>query len=91
MFRFAEQNTSFVIYATVYLFFFRSNPVKSAEYTKVQGTSVEFKQNSKLTTEKQYVSILPVLIKSFGATFFFGSALKLIPDLMIFVSPQILE
>jgi hypothetical protein len=62
-------------------------------YTKVDGTSVEFKKGQKkgTPTEKQFTSVTPVLFKCFGTTFFFGSALKVIPDLMVFVSPQILE
>jgi len=37
------------------------------------------------------VSILPVLCKSFGGTFLFGSFLKLIVDCLAFVNPQILK
>ncbi|CAI6345762.1 unnamed protein product [Macrosiphum euphorbiae] len=45
--------------------------------------------DSKYTHTKQYqISILPVLCKSFGSTFLFGSFLKLIEDCLIFVSPQ---
>lgn len=41
--------------------------------------------------KKKQASILPVLCKAFGSTFLFGSALKLVTDLLIFVSPQILH
>ncbi|XP_060863090.1 multidrug resistance-associated protein 1-like isoform X2 [Metopolophium dirhodum] len=48
--------------------------------------------DSKYTHKKQYkISILPVLCKSFGSTFLFGSFLKLIRDCLIFVSPQVLK
>lgn len=36
-------------------------------------------------------SIVPALVKAFGATFMFGSCLKLVNDLMTFASPQILK
>jgi len=37
------------------------------------------------------LSILSILFKTLGGTFVFGACLKIIPDLLIFVSPQILE
>ncbi|CAH1707315.1 unnamed protein product [Chironomus riparius] len=40
---------------------------------------------------KKPSSILPALIKAFGATFMFGSCLKLFNDLLTFASPQILR
>ncbi|XP_029344396.1 multidrug resistance-associated protein 1 isoform X2 [Acyrthosiphon pisum] len=47
---------------------------------------------AKYTLKNQYkVSILPVLCKSFGSTFLFGSFLRLIVDCLIFVSPQVLK
>jgi len=56
---------------------------------KLNGAFISVPTSSK--DEKEYISILPALIKSFGVTFFFGSFLKLIPDTLAFVSPQILE
>ncbi|CAI6346527.1 unnamed protein product [Macrosiphum euphorbiae] len=48
--------------------------------------------DTKYTHQNQYkVSILPVLCKSFGSTFLFGSFLKLIDDCLVFVSPQVLK
>lgn len=41
--------------------------------------------------KKKQASILPVLCKAFGPTFLFGSVLKLITDLLVFISPQILH
>ncbi|XP_060863100.1 multidrug resistance-associated protein 1-like isoform X2 [Metopolophium dirhodum] len=47
---------------------------------------------AKYSLKNQYkVSILPVLCKSFGSTFLFGSFLRLIVDCLIFVSPQVLK
>ncbi|XP_044271389.1 multidrug resistance-associated protein 1 isoform X7 [Tribolium madens] len=40
---------------------------------------------------KKQASILPALIKAFGPTFVFGALLKLIQDLLTFVSPHILD
>jgi len=42
-------------------------------------------------SDKNQASILPILCKVFGPTFLFGAFLKLINDLMTFVSPQILK
>ncbi|XP_022169430.1 multidrug resistance-associated protein 1-like isoform X2 [Myzus persicae] len=47
---------------------------------------------AKESHQNQYkVSILPVLCKSFGSTFLFGSFLKLIVDCLTFISPQVLR
>ncbi|XP_063922502.1 multidrug resistance-associated protein 1 isoform X5 [Zophobas morio] len=43
------------------------------------------------STKKKQASILPALVKAFGPTFVFGALLKLIQDLLTFVSPQILN
>jgi ATP-binding cassette, subfamily C (CFTR/MRP), member 1 len=43
------------------------------------------------TKAKKPSSIVPALVKAFGGTFLFGSVLKLVNDLMTFVSPQILK
>lgn len=47
----------------------------------------------KVTIQKKtkQASVLPVICKAFGSTFLFGSALKLLSDLLIFISPQILR
>ncbi|XP_020285956.1 multidrug resistance-associated protein 1 isoform X1 [Pseudomyrmex gracilis] len=41
--------------------------------------------------KKKIASILPPICKAFGATFMFGAFLKLIQDILTFVSPQILK
>ncbi|KAF2361957.1 ABC transporter-like [Trinorchestia longiramus] len=41
--------------------------------------------------DKPYVSVLPTMIKTFGPQFLAGSALKLVYDILQFVSPQILN
>ncbi|RZC38992.1 multidrug resistance-associated protein 1 [Asbolus verrucosus] len=43
------------------------------------------------SSAKKHASILPALVKAFGPTFIFGALLKLIQDLLTFVSPQILN
>ncbi|XP_063922509.1 multidrug resistance-associated protein 1 isoform X6 [Zophobas morio] len=48
-------------------------------------------QKSESSTKKKQASILPALVKAFGPTFVFGALLKLIQDLLTFVSPQILN
>ncbi|XP_030761803.1 multidrug resistance-associated protein 1 isoform X2 [Sitophilus oryzae] len=40
--------------------------------------------------KRKEASILPALLKSFGPMFLFGAVLKLVQDLLTFVSPQIL-
>ncbi|KYB25511.1 putative multidrug resistance-associated protein lethal(2)03659-like Protein [Tribolium castaneum] len=47
-------------------------------------------QKCESSTKKQ-ASILPALVKAFGPTFIFGALLKLIQDLLTFVSPHILN
>ncbi|KDR24195.1 Multidrug resistance-associated protein 1, partial [Zootermopsis nevadensis] len=41
--------------------------------------------------KKQQASVLPALCRAFGPTLLFGSFLKLVQDIMIFISPQILK
>ncbi|XP_071455080.1 multidrug resistance-associated protein 1-like [Hetaerina americana] len=41
--------------------------------------------------KKKQVSLVPAIFKAFGSTFFFGSFLKLICDLLTFVNPQLLR
>lgn len=66
---------------------------KNASYSPTQNA--QFKSdvdhvafvNSK---KKKEASVLPALVKSFGPMFIFGALLKLIQDVLTFVSPQIL-
>lgn len=60
-----------------------------AEFKKTEN-SIEFKKKSD-DNEKPFASIVPPLFAAFGGTFVFGALLKIIPDLMAFVSPQILK
>ncbi|CAI6345192.1 unnamed protein product [Macrosiphum euphorbiae] len=58
---------------------------------KSDGSVIELSPE-KYSLKNQYkVSILPVLCKSFGSTFLFGSFLKLTVDSLMFVSPQVLK
>ncbi|XP_011049414.1 PREDICTED: multidrug resistance-associated protein 1 isoform X2 [Acromyrmex echinatior] len=57
-----------------------------ASYRQTSG-QVNFTSNQK----KKIASILPPICKAFGATFMFGAFLKLIQDVMTFISPQILK
>ncbi|CAI6345193.1 unnamed protein product [Macrosiphum euphorbiae] len=58
---------------------------------KSDGSGIELSP-AKYSLKNQYkVSILPVLCKSFGSTFLFGSFLKLTVDSLTFVSPQVLK
>lgn len=57
-----------------------------AEYTKA-SSSVNI---TRPKSEKK-ASILPAICKAFGPTFLFGSVLKLVQDILTFVSPQILR
>ncbi|XP_074036470.1 multidrug resistance-associated protein 1-like [Leptinotarsa decemlineata] len=59
--------------------------VPPAKYESAPS-SVDFVTN----TEKKRASILPALFKCFGTMYMFGTFLKLIQDLLTFVSPQIL-
>lgn len=42
-------------------------------------------------SKKTQASVLPAVCKAFGATFLFGSLLKLVQDVLTFVSPQLLK
>ncbi|XP_074036465.1 multidrug-Resistance like Protein 1 isoform X3 [Leptinotarsa decemlineata] len=53
---------------------------------KSDPSSVDFVTS----TKKKRASILPALVKCFGTMYMFGALLKLIQDLLTFVSPQIL-
>ncbi|XP_024869611.1 multidrug resistance-associated protein 1 isoform X1 [Temnothorax curvispinosus] len=65
--------------------YFRVESAK-ASYRKASG-QVDFNSGRK----KKIASILPPICKAFGATFMFGAFLKLIQDVMTFISPQILK
>ncbi|XP_011882151.1 PREDICTED: multidrug resistance-associated protein 1 isoform X4 [Vollenhovia emeryi] len=65
--------------------YFRVESAK-ASYRKASG-QVDFNSGRK----KKIASILPPICKAFGATFMFGAFLKLIQDVMTFISPQILR
>lgn len=60
-----------------------------ATYSKEKESAekVEFTENK----QKTEASILMPLIKAFGGTFFMGSFLKLVQDLLTFVNPQLLS
>nr|XP_012546135.1 multidrug resistance-associated protein 1 isoform X4 [Bombyx mori] len=62
-----------------------SNGTK-ATYRKTSA-SVNFKPEN----EKKPASILPALCLAFGGQFLFGSILKLINDILMFISPQLLK
>ncbi|XP_071638107.1 multidrug resistance-associated protein 1 isoform X4 [Temnothorax longispinosus] len=66
----------------------KTDEVESAKasYRKASG-QVDFNSGRK----KKIASILPPICKAFGATFMFGAFLKLIQDVMTFISPQILK
>ncbi|XP_046388373.1 multidrug resistance-associated protein 1 isoform X3 [Ischnura elegans] len=59
-----------------------------ASFKKTSGR-VDF-ESPKLK-KKQQTSILPAIFKAFGPTFFFGSCLKVINDLLTFVNPLLLS
>ncbi|XP_068238012.1 multidrug resistance-associated protein 1-like isoform X2 [Palaemon carinicauda] len=53
----------------------------SSAHVEISGTS----------GDKEYLSILPALVKSFGPSFLFGGLLKFAHDVLQFLSPQILS
>lgn len=73
------------------MFFFNSKNAFTgdAQYTKSR-TSASVTLNPQQKKKKQ-ASILPPICKAFGPTFLFGAMLKLIQDLLTFVSPQLLR
>ncbi|CAL8118382.1 unnamed protein product [Orchesella dallaii] len=60
-----------------------------AAYGKINGAVQISKLKKK--EEQEYTSILPALFGAFGGSFMFGAFLKIIPDGLAFVSPQILD
>jgi ATP-binding cassette subfamily C (CFTR/MRP) protein 1 len=65
-----------------------SVPSPKATFRKTSG-NVDFAGGKHW--RKHHASVLPALCRAFGPTFVFGSFLKLIQDIMTFVSPQILK
>lgn len=66
-----------------------SNSLRSNENILHSGsTKTESSQNEKKDTN---ASILPAICRAFGPTFLIASVFKLLDDLLIFVSPQILR
>lgn len=60
----------------------------NATFSKAQASAqVEFTAQAK----KHQASIIPPLLKAFGPTFLFSSFMKLVYDLLAFVSPQLLK
>lgn len=72
-------------YNRQFLYTYRVESAK-ASFRKASG-QVDFNDGQK----KKVASILPPICKAFGATFMFGAFLKLIQDIMTFISPQILK
>lgn len=65
------------------------NAFTSASYSKSRTSGrVEINPEQK---KKRQASILPPIIKAFGPTFLFGAILKLVQDVMTFISPQLLR
>ncbi|XP_014276421.1 multidrug resistance-associated protein 1 isoform X1 [Halyomorpha halys] len=60
----------------------------SAKFSK-SVNSVDISGTGK--TKSKPSSILPALIKAFGPTFLFGASLKLVQDLLVFISPELLK
>lgn len=60
-----------------------------------QKTPLQTSQNKlnkpSAKNKKKEASVVPAICKSFGATFVFGSIIKVLYDLMIFVNPQLLD
>ncbi|KAK7081053.1 Canalicular multispecific organic anion transporter 1, partial [Halocaridina rubra] len=71
----------------------KANAYKKAEsHTSATYTNnyahVEISGNS---GNKEYLSILPTLVRTFGPSFLFGALLKFVHDILQFISPQILS
>ena len=65
-------------------------PEKKATYATTEN-GVDFKPAAAASANKPIISVLPALCKTFAPEFLFGSALKLVQDLLAFVSPQLLK
>lgn len=70
-----------------FCFVYRKPSEPKATYGAENG-GVDFKPSQ---PTKKIVSVLPALCKTFGPEFFLGALLKLVQDLLAFVSPQILK
>lgn len=69
--------------------FYSNSPLQQTRASyKLDSARVDIINSS---SKKKQASILPALVKAFGPTFIFGALLKLIQDLLTFVSPQILK
>ncbi|XP_043474514.1 multidrug resistance-associated protein 1 isoform X1 [Leptopilina heterotoma] len=73
-----------------------SDELREANCCSSQGIKASFRKGSgqinlNSMNKKKTASILSPLCKAFGPTFLFGASLKLIQDIMTFVSPKILE
>lgn len=84
------QGYIFLTVDTSYLItlFFRVVPNENQAQAKFKSRSghVDFVHRPK----RKLASVLPAIFKTFGPMFLFGSMLKLVQDLLTFVSPQIL-
>lgn len=65
----------------------KSSPKATYSKEKESTEKIEFSESK----QKTDASILMPLIKAFGGTFFMGSFLKLVQDLLTFVNPQLLS
>lgn len=78
-------NYKYIIHIILSLYTYRVESTK-ASFRKTSG-QVDLNGSRK----KKVASILPPICKAFGATFMFGAFLKLLQDIMTFISPQILK
>lgn len=81
-----KKNVNFCI---IYFFNSRAAFTGNATYTKTR-TSASVTINPEQKKKKQASILLPIC-KAFGPTFIFGAILKLVNDLLTFVSPQLLR
>ncbi len=72
--------------------------VKAAAYSAAaadaeNGAGVDFKPAAAAAAgdAKPTVSVLPALVRTFWPQFFFGASIKLVQDLLAFVSPILLK
>ncbi|XP_066905610.1 multidrug resistance-associated protein 1 [Halyomorpha halys] len=63
----------------------KSVTLKPSEYARINDN----KEN--MTSMKKPLSILPVLCKSFGASYLVGASFKLMQDILTFTNPQLLK
>lgn len=83
--------------APLFLSYWNKSVAKSSQIQPMPNEqSAAFKKSSASVNfasskPKKTASIVPALVKAFGATFAFGSCLKLVQDTLTFASPQILK